>query len=317
MTPAISVCIVTHGRHVLLADCLGSLAAQRDAPPYEVLVALDDDPLAATVVRRHVAGAAVVDVRGITPGAARNLLAGRARGEVVLYLDDDVVCPAGLLTELWALALARPSVGVFGGANLTPPGSGARQRSQGEALASTIGAGPLRRRFRVGPPGAADERHLMLCNLAFRRAALLPFPSDLRTAEENAVLATLARDGASMRHDAALSVHHHRRTTYGAFARQVHGWGIGRAHLARRQPATLRPLHLVPAALAVYVALLPLLVVAAGHWAAAGALVYTAAVGTWSLGGGRRAGSRMLCVLVLHLAYGLGVLRGLLTRGAQ
>lgn len=311
MTPVISVCIVTHDRHGLLAACLQSLRRQHRAPTHEILVGIADDPVAAEVVRRQTPAATVIDVPRTTPGAARNLLVTRARGDVVLFLDDDVTVPPELLHRLAVLADRHQHIGVYGGANLTPAGSCAVERSQGEALAALLGAGPLRHRFRVRPPGRADERHLMLCNLAIRRRLLRPFPNDLRTAEENALLAQLEGDGVLMHSDPLLTVRHRRRESHQAFARQVHGWGIGRGQLTRRRLGTVRPWHLAPAALVVYLALLPALLAAAGPGAAAAAVTYLGVALGWAVQRPRRSGARLVCLLLLHLGYGLGVLRGL------
>ena len=82
--PAISVCIVTGRRDGLLGACLASLRAQVDAPPTELLVCADGDARVAEAVHRVFPDARVCLVRKALPGAGRNLLVERARGEITV-----------------------------------------------------------------------------------------------------------------------------------------------------------------------------------------------------------------------------------------
>src|SRR5581483_4999678 len=151
------------------------------------------------------------------PGAARNPLIARARGELLLFLDDDVTVPPTMLASLASLAESHPEVTVFGGPNVTPPGSSRFQFVQGAVLSSMMGAGPVSRRYGARHAGPADERWFTLCNLAIRRTTMLPFLDRLVCAEENALLAELRSRGEQMRYDPELRVGHARRSTPRSF----------------------------------------------------------------------------------------------------
>ncbi|MDB5095392.1 MAG: hypothetical protein JWO85_3493 [Candidatus Eremiobacteraeota bacterium] len=92
----LSVVIATKDRAALLDDALGSLRAQADAPPFEIIV-VDNGSNDATpeVVRKH--GAEYAFVAEPNRGKARNAGIARATGEVVLFVDDDVVTPPHFL----------------------------------------------------------------------------------------------------------------------------------------------------------------------------------------------------------------------------
>lgn len=318
--PVITVCMVTRGRSAHLDACLASLDAQDDPPAWELRLLSDGDTAVEAVVRERFPSAAVGVFHNARPGGARNFLLGGARGEMLLFLDDDVVVEPHLLRRLADLAAAHPEVTVFGGPNVTPVGSTRFQIVQGAVLGSLVGAGPVRHRYGRHPLGSADERWFTLCNLAVRRDAMPPFSDVLVCAEENEVLDRLARDGHEMLYDPQLVAYHERRSTYRGFAQQMAKYGRGRGQLIRRRPASLRLPFLAPTGLLAYVALLPLLLLAIGPWAAAPLGVYATAV----LAEGVKVVSTlrrprvlplaMLLIVTLHACYGFGLVRGLASR---
>lgn len=115
----LSVVIATKDRAALLDDALASLRAQDGAPEYELIVVDNGSSDATpTVARRH--GAAYVFVAEPNRGKARNAGIARATGEVVAFVDDDVVVPSRFLAahaqahdaEIFPLAVSGPIVNV-------------------------------------------------------------------------------------------------------------------------------------------------------------------------------------------------------------
>lgn len=318
-TPLVSVCIVTGRRAALLDACLVSLLAQRDAPEFEVLVCSDGDAGVAGTVHRRFPNARVCHVDRALPGAARNLLVRRARGDVLLFLDDDVTVDPSMLAHLARLAAAYPRVGVFGGPNESPPSSTRFQFVQGAVLASIVGSGPVRRRYGAHPAGPADERFFTLCNLAVRRDAMIPFDHELLCAEENDLLSRMSDAGVTMHYDPELVAYHERRATMRGFVRQMHKYGRGRGQLLVRRPRTARPAHLAPSALVVYAVASPAAATLAGPVVFAPLLAYGAAVGVMSAWIARtlqrpwEVPRAAALLTLLHVAYGTGVLRGAIT----
>jgi glycosyltransferase involved in cell wall biosynthesis len=320
--PLLSICIVTGNRTALLEACLESLAAQVDPPSFELLVAADRDSGVADVVRRRFPAAGLAAVTGARPGESRNVLIEQARGEVLLFLDDDVTFAPDLLRRFADQLSARPEATVFGGPNITPPKSTRFQYVQGAVLSSFVATGPIRRRYGPHPAGEADERWFILCNLAVRRAAMRPFARELVCAEENAVLDELSRSGAVMHYDPSLAVYHERRPTYGGFVRQMHKYGRGRGQLVRREPRSVRLPYLVPSGFVLYLLALPLL--ATRRRAFLGPLaLYAASMATgsaWIARTLRRPATAPLAfalITTMHGAYGVGVLDGLSHRGRR
>lgn len=98
--PAISVIVPTVGRGDALARCLAALAAQTLPPEAFEVIVVDDAPGAPAAVPAQDG----IDLRvrrsgGAGAALARNAGAERARGELLLFLDDDLIAAPDLLAR--------------------------------------------------------------------------------------------------------------------------------------------------------------------------------------------------------------------------
>ena len=245
-------------------------------------------------------------IAATTKGRARDLAMAEARGEILYFLDDDVLPPPGFPQKVAAAFAAHPEAGVIGGPNLTPPGGSALERAQGILLASKLGAAGMSRRYRDGLPGPADEGSLILCNLGIRKQALagLAFGDGLACGEENLLLWRLARRGVPMRFEPALALEHRRRATLEGFLGQVFRSGLGRMQVAWREPGSLKMIHVLPSAgflmALCFPGILPCYAVLALVFAAVHAEPWLA-----------------LLMPAAHTAYALGFLVGVFRRGEK
>ena len=168
--PRISICIVTGRRLPQLDACLASLAGAgrraRRSRCSSAPTATTRSPTSCTGGSRRPGCASW---SGRCPGAGRNLLVDEARGDLLLFLDDDVTVEPDLLARLDRLADEHPEAGVFGGPNDSAPDSTRFQFVQGAVLASIVGSGPVRRRYGAHPAGL--RRRAVLRAVQPRRAA--------------------------------------------------------------------------------------------------------------------------------------------------
>lgn len=125
----LSVVIPTHNKQALLARTLDALGRQDPGPGvlWEVVV-VDDGSTDGTGERlQRLARTFPVPLEVVTPpgnvgrARARNLGARVARGRFLVFLDDDIMAPAGLLAAHLGLAQGRPDLGTIGYA-VTDPG---------------------------------------------------------------------------------------------------------------------------------------------------------------------------------------------------
>jgi len=114
----LSVVIATHNRWKVLAQTLPAVLAQ-DFPPnaYEVIVVVDGstDRTSEWLFNLSPLGTLrILEQSNCGQAAAQNAGLKAARGELVLFLDDDILCEANLLQEHSAAHQAGESLAIFG-----------------------------------------------------------------------------------------------------------------------------------------------------------------------------------------------------------
>jgi glycosyltransferase involved in cell wall biosynthesis len=117
-TPFLSVVIPTHDRPERLASCLEALARQ-DLPKqrFEVIVVDDGSPRSPTQAVEAVGDrlqTTLLRQARSGPAGARNAGAGRARGALLAFTDDDCEPAPGWLTALADAASRAPGAGIGG-----------------------------------------------------------------------------------------------------------------------------------------------------------------------------------------------------------
>jgi len=165
----VSVLVPAYNNAHELAQCLSALRAAADVDA-EIIV-IDDastDDVSSVAVS---AGARVLRLaRNAGPAAARNHGAGHARGQVLFFVDSDVVVSGDAIMQVWTiLDRNREIAAVFGSYDSRPPAPGLVSQYRnllhhfvhqtGEAEASTFWAGcGAIRRAAFERVGGFDER---------------------------------------------------------------------------------------------------------------------------------------------------------------
>jgi len=261
--PRLSAIVVAHRRPVLLRRCVDSLLQQTERALEVVIVSND----ASEAVERTVDDLSKRDDRvktvrspGVSASEARNYGVSAARGAILYFVDDDVEAPPGAVAALLDTCERHPGASIVGGPNLTHPDDPDFAQMTGELLASAWGTGVAHGRYAKLSPRAARERHLILCNLAVRRAVFdegARFPLHFG-GEENVLMGGADARGHELWYSPDVWVHHHRRASLRTYATQMVRYGDGRAIALRNAPRTFHPAYLVPVAFLAYLAALPL-----------------------------------------------------------
>ncbi|MEX2579852.1 MAG: glycosyltransferase [Verrucomicrobiales bacterium] len=222
-----SVIVCTYRGVLTLVPCLNSLT-ELDYPDYEVILVNDGDDPRVNELAANYESIRLVSIEHQGLGAARNVGAKAARGDILVYTDDDCIAEPDWLKWL-AIQFRDGVVGCAGGPNIPPPPESGRQA-----------------RIAAAPGGPAhvlldDSRaeHLPGCNLAIRRMVFDEvggFDPVFRTAGDDVDFCWRVADaGYELRFHAAAFIWHYRRFSARTYFRQQIGYG--------KAEALLMPIH--------------------------------------------------------------------------
>jgi GT2 family glycosyltransferase len=240
------VVVPTFQRADALARCLDALGAQTlERERFEVIV-VDDGSLQPPrdVVAR---AAAALDVRQLEqsnagPASARNTGARAARGDYVVFTDDDCLPDPGWLRAIDAMAARHPACAI-GGRVVNALGDGLY------STASQLLIEFLYDYFNVDESGG---RFFITSNLAFPTRSFhdvggfdVSFP--LAAAEDRDLCDRWREAGLAMVYCEEAVVHHAHELRLGSFCRQHFNYGRGAFHLHRaRAKRGEHPLRVEP-----------------------------------------------------------------------
>jgi glycosyltransferase involved in cell wall biosynthesis len=260
LVPSVTVAICTKDRSDWVARLLASLAPLRQEQAFELLVVdnAPSDNRTREVCARH---PAIRYVREPVPGLnfGRNRALAEATGEVIAYLDDDVVVDRGWLAGLRQAWRDNPDAGLITG--LVMP---LRLDTAAQVLFERRG-GFRRgfRRLRYGRTAYHDRLHpfgagkfgaganmSMRCSLvrqlggfdeALDTGRPLPGGGDLD------IFFRVLQSGAMLAYEPRMAVFHDHREELATLARQYYTWGLGFCAFVAKsklaEPAHRQPLN--------------------------------------------------------------------------
>lgn len=259
----------------------------------------------------------------VGPAAKRDMGATRAKGEILVFLDDDSYPEADLL-DIAERYFDDDNVVALGGPAITPPHDNFWQKVSGAVFLSKLSGGAPERYVPVGKARPVDDWPSV--NLMVRKDAFLAiggFNSPYWPGEDTKLcLDLIQKTGKQILYVPEMRVWHHRRAGLAAHLRQVGGYGIHRGYFARKHPETSRKLlYFVPSAFALFVALtviVPFIIPGAAWLFLVGWAAYALALGkAWRDMRQYETATVAMAALgytfLTHLWYGLRFIQGLLT----
>lgn len=219
--PSLSVIVTTRNEAANIADLMRSLQDQEDVAEV-VLVDADSEDRTVAEAKAHAGGLRlVVEVTPCTRGEGRNIAADHATGDLLAFIDGDCTADPG-----WTRALL----------------------DAWDSVADRVVAGrtvPIGRFKSNRAPILVDGKDITWpsCNLAYSRALfdrLGGFDETFLTAEDVDLNLRAVRMGAQIVHAPDAVVRARVRPTWGAYLKQAHDYGIGRAQLQAKHGAFAR-----------------------------------------------------------------------------
>jgi glycosyltransferase involved in cell wall biosynthesis len=322
-SPSVSVIIPCRNEEAFIDACLASArAAEFPRRSFEILVVdgMSSDRTRA-IVQAHAADDAAVVLLDNPAGhvpAAMNIGLRRAQGEIIVRLDAHARYPADYIPQLigW---LDRSGADNVGGVCVTRPGSDtARAAAIAFALAHPFGVGNSHFRIGVREPRWVDTVPFG----CYRREVfdrIGPFDEDLVRNQDDELNARLIRKGGRILLVPDVVSEYFARESFGKLWTMYYQYGYFKPLVARKLGAVMTVRQLLPATLvsalaggAILAVVFPM---ARAPFAALLAAYAAADVASaaWSLrtGGIARALWLVATFPILHVAYGLGFLKGL------
>lgn len=192
---------------------------------------------------------------GHNPSEQRNEAAKKARGDYLVFLDNDSRVDSRLLHYYQDAIAYERGIDIVGGPSIYEGRGSYLKLCFQSVFASVFGLGPFRARYSsIGPVRRSSEHELILCNLMIRRDFFLNeggFKQNLYPNEENEFLNRVRSRTKAYYHPLAIC-YRDPRESFRSFAKQVFGYGRGRAKHTVLFPTIWNQIFVVPAAFTLY-----------------------------------------------------------------
>jgi len=173
---------------------------------------------------------------GDCPSCQRNQAVKTAKGDILYFLNKDSKVAPDIFNIAMDVFNRDENIAGAGGPDLTPKDNSFMQQLFGYAMSSYFAHGKMRARYsQIGKERAADEKELILSNLAIKRDILLRsggFNEKLYPNEENELINRISKMGYKFIYSPDIKVYRNRRGALFAFVRQLYKYGRGRFCLA-------------------------------------------------------------------------------------
>jgi GT2 family glycosyltransferase len=193
---------------------------------------------------------------------SRNLGAEHARGEMLIFLDSDVILPRQYLKIIHEALLAE-HIDAFGGPDAAHASFTHVQKAISFAMTSYLTTGGIR-----GGKKQIHQFHPRGFNMGIRKEVFqyVNGYAAFTCGEDIELSIRMVKAGFAVRLLPQAYVYHKRRATFTSFFRQVFRFGAARINIFYRHRNELKITHLFPSAFLIFL-LLGWLTVLVNHWA--------------------------------------------------
>ena len=206
-----------------------------DYPDFEVLLLPDSEQNIDSLNVR------VIPTGPIGPSEKRDLALNHASGEILAFLDDDAYP-----SECWLREAVKhfkdDEVAAVGGPAVTPPGDSLLQKASGFVYSSFLGSGSLG--FRYIPKGQREVDDYPSCNFVIKKSVFQEsggFNTLFWPGEDTKLCLEITNKlHKKIIYDPGVLVYHHRRSLFRPHLRQIWSYAVHRGYFAKKFPQNSR-----------------------------------------------------------------------------
>lgn len=197
----------------------------------------------------------VLVVKGKNPSENRNKGASKARGEIIVFLDDDAVLEKDYLRNAEEFFERHKEIDIVGGPQLTPKDEIGFAKISGYAFSSKFGAFKLSHRYSTKKENLnVDETALTSANLLCRKEVMgkIKFDPRLFPGEDPKFIEDAKKQGFKVAYSPDIILYHRRRPTIRGMAKQFFNYGKVRPKKESFVKTLAKPYFLVPSIFSIY-----------------------------------------------------------------
>jgi GT2 family glycosyltransferase len=255
----------------------------------------------------------------VGPADKRDLAAKIAKGEILVFLDDDSF-PKSDILAIATKHFADESISALGGPAVTPESDSYWQKVSGAVFLSRLTGGNPERYIPLGDVKKVDDWPSV--NFMVRKSDFTEvggFDSPYWPGEDTHLCLKLVRNSKNIIYSPELIVWHHRRSGLRRHIKQVGAYGLHRGYFARRLPETsLKVKYFIPSivlcltATSLFSMLLPELL---RNLVFIGLVIYLSGIIVGSISIAKLTTTRIALgalpfIVVTHMSYGFRFLQG-------
>ncbi len=197
----------------------------------------------------------VIVEKGENPSENRNRGFEKAKGDIIIFLDDDAILETDYLKKVKEFFEKHPNIDVVGGPQLTPKNEEGFAKISGYALGSKFGAWKLSNRYSSKKEALnVDETALTSANLICKRAVLekVKFDPSLFPGEDPKFIADVKEQGFKVAYTPNIVLYHRRRENVGGLIKQIFNYGKARPLKENLSDTLKNPFFLIPSLFVIY-----------------------------------------------------------------
>ncbi len=201
----------------------------------------------------------IIIEKGLNPSENRNKGVKKAKGEIIVFIDDDATLEQDFLKKAEDFLNTHQEIDIVGGPQLTPPDEKGFAKISGLALSSLFGAFSVKSRYKQASMKLdADEADLTSANMLCRKEVFkkVKFDPRLWPGEDPDFISNAKSQGFKVAYSPEIFVYHRRRKNFSELAKQIFSYGKTRMFKESFSQTLKRPYFLVPPLFLIYLILI-------------------------------------------------------------